>query len=141
MAAIPRPLSLLFRKRTNRTYHIIINKREKSDPAILVHTAPFNAQVGIFGHELAHILDYKEKSNCRMIGFAIGYLNREKRRQTERKTDSLTIAHGLGWQLYHFTDFVFNEADINPKYRMYKARFYMKPEVMYQMIMHREGCE
>ena len=141
MAAIPKPSSLLFRKRTNRTYTIIINKKEKSDPARLVNMAPFNAQVGLFGHELAHILDYKEKSNCQMVGFAISYLNQKKRKQTEWKTDSITVAHGLGWQLYHFTHFVFNEADINPKYRKYKTKYYMKPEALYQMVLRKEGAE
>lgn len=141
MAAIPKPSSLLFRKRTNRTYTIIINKKEHSDPARLLHTAPFNAMVGVFGHELAHILDYKEKSNCQMVGFAISYLNHEKRKQTEWKTDSITVSHGLGWQLYHFTDFVFNEADINPKYRKYKTKYYMKPEALYQMVLRKEGAE
>jgi hypothetical protein len=138
MAAIPRPLSFFFHKRSHRVYTLIINKKEKKDAARLVHTAPFDAQVGLLGHELAHILDYTQKSNCQMVGFAIKYLNKEKRRQTEWKTDSLTVAHGLGWQLYRFSDFVMNQADISPKYRKYKTKYYMSPEALYEMVVMRE---
>ena len=141
MAAMPRTRSLLFNKRAKRSYSIIVNKREKRDAARLVHNSPFEAQVGIFGHELAHILDYTQKTNCQMIGFAISYLNREKRRQTERKIDSLTIAHNLGWELYRFTHFLFNEANISPKYRNFKTKYYLPPDSLYRMIVRREGEE
>ena len=139
MAAMPRPRSLLFNKRAKRSYSIIINKKEKRDAARLVHSSPFEAQVGIFGHELAHILDYTQKSNCQMVGFAISYLGKEQRRQTEYQTDSIAIAHNLGWELYCFTHFLFYEADITPKYRKYKTKYYLQPDSLYRMIVRREG--
>ena len=134
MAALPRVSSLLFQKKNKRSYTIIVNKKENKDPGRVVHSAPFDAQVGIFGHELAHILDYSEKSNCKMVGFAISYLGKEKRRITEQLTDSLTIVHGLGRELYHFSNYLFNEANIHPKYRKYKTKYYMHPQVLFLMV-------
>ena len=133
MAAQPRILSV-FNKRDNRTYKVVINKNPQKEQTQLLYAAPFNAGVGIMGHELAHILDYSFKSGWQLTWTGIRYLGKNYRRTMERQTDSVTIARGLGWQLYHFAYFVMNDANIDDAYRQHKSDFYMKPEEIFEII-------
>lgn len=135
MAATPGVLSVIFRKPAKRTYFIYVNKNKESDRARLVATAPFNAQVGVFGHELAHILDYSQKSGWQVTRLGMRYLRKKNRGAIEHQTDSTAMAHGLDWQVYHYTYFVFNEADISDKYRRYKQEVYMSEEEMLGRIL------
>ena len=51
--------SSMLRSAKNRTYLVIIdNEREGSREALLLKNQPFNAQVGIIGHELSHTVYY-----------------------------------------------------------------------------------
>ncbi len=133
MAAQPRVWSV-FRKRDKRKYKVIINKKVQTDQARLVYAAPFDARVGVMGHELAHILDYSTKSGWQVLWTGIRYLGKKYRRTMERETDSVTITRGLGWQLYHYAYFVIYEAQIDDAYRDYKLDMYLKPEEIYEMI-------
>jgi len=129
MAALPRIFSILY-KRDNRTYRIIINRNTKQ----LIYDAPFDACVGVMGHELAHILDYSTKSGCRLTWIGVRYLGKNYRRKMERQTDLVTIERGLGWELYNFANFIKYEADIDEKYRNYKLDMYMNPEEIFEII-------
>ena len=90
--------------------------------------------VGIMGHELAHILDYSSKSGWQTVWMGVRYLGKKYRRKVERQIDSVTIARGLGWQLYHYAYFVIHEAAIDDAYRQYKLDMYMKPEEIFEII-------
>ena len=134
MAAQPRVLSV-FLNRKNRTYNVIINKNQQKEQARLLHAAPFNAVVGVMGHELAHILDYVSKSGWQLTWTGIRYAGKNYRRQLERQTDLMTIERGLGWQLYHFSYFLLHQADIDEEYRRYKLDLYMKPEEILEIML------
>jgi hypothetical protein len=133
MAALPQILSI-FRNRDKRTYRVVVNKDLRKAPARLIYDAPFNARTGVMGHELAHILDYSTKSGWQMAWTGVRYLGKKYRRKMEQQTDSIAIARGLGWQVYHFSYFVIYESEINEKYRRYKLDIYMKPEEIYEII-------
>lgn len=60
---------------------------------------PLNAQIGVLGHELAHILDYEQKSAAQLIMDGLGYGFYNYRKQFENDTDLRTIRKGLGYQL------------------------------------------
>ena len=133
MAAQPRFWSI-FRCRSRRKYQIIINKDESSQQARLIHAVPFDAKVGVLGHELAHILSYSSKSGWQITWVGIRYLNKKYRKRMERETDSVTISRGLGWQLYMYAYYIIYNADIDDAYRQYKLNYYMKPEEIYQAL-------
>ena len=133
MAAQPRIWSI-FVNRSNRTYKIIINKNPEKEQTQLLYAAPFNAKVGIMGHELTHILDYSTKSGCKLTWTGVRYMGKKYRRELEKQTDSITIARGLGWQLYHFSYFLTQYPDINEEYRQYKLDTYMKPEEILERL-------
>ena len=105
----PRPIST-FRSRMNRRYIVVIdNASPESRAPLILENQPFNAQIGILGHELAHTADYIERGFFGIIGAALCQLSGNCRRNFERDTDLRTIEHGLGWQRYDHSLFVRTE--------------------------------
>jgi len=94
------------RSASNRTYQVIIDsQREGGRGALLLKNQPFNAQVGIIGHELAHSVYYLDRSFLGILGDAICQFS-SCRIQFERATDRRLIDHGLGWQRFDHSSFV-----------------------------------
>jgi hypothetical protein len=93
-----------------RTFIIVIS--DSSMPQIQPIVLPkmdFNAQIGIIGHELSHVVDFKQRSLLSMIGSGIGHLFSSKYvDRFEFRTDSICIAHGLGYQLLAWSTFIRN---------------------------------
>ena len=105
LKSFPDPHSLLVRK---RKYKIVISTKTQQElENILLKKLPLKAQVGVLGHELAHTLDYSQKTVFQIIKIGFLYLfNRNFRVKFEKRTDEITIAHGLGeelltWRLYY----------------------------------------
>ncbi|MEM9076999.1 MAG: hypothetical protein AAGC43_08165 [Bacteroidota bacterium] len=100
-------ISHVFLPKNWRTYVITISKETtESFAPILFSRLPYNAQIGVLGHEIAHILDYKSQTSFQLIGlgFKIGKSSFVDRFEFE--TDERTIAHGLGYQLLDWSIFV-----------------------------------
>jgi hypothetical protein len=85
---------------------------------LLFKNLPEEAQLGILGHLLAHVVQYEKKGLVSMIKLASG----TPERKVEREADVITIEHGLGFELYTFACFVRgipgylgerNEVDVN----------------------------
>ncbi len=106
ISSIPKPLSTV-RSPEKRTYLIRIDtEMEGPRDALLLKNQPFNAQVGILGHELAHTVYYLERSFFGIFADGVCFLLRNCRNQFERDTDVRLIHHGLGWQRYDHSVFV-----------------------------------
>lgn len=94
----------------NRIYHIIIDEylegaEQGGREALLLKNQPFNAQIGIIGHELSHTAYYLDRSFFGIAKDALCQLG-DCRIAFERNTDLRLIAHGLGWQRYDHSMFV-----------------------------------
>jgi len=126
MAARPKILSLL-RAREHRKYVIYFNNNENKMTDILPENLPFDARVGVLGHEMAHVTDYEKLSTIEIIFYGIRYFNRSQRRIIEYRTDSIAVAHGLGYQLQHFAEYV-QSSSISDDYKSYKRDIYMTSE-------------
>lgn len=102
-----RPLwSTLLRSARNRTYLVVIdNYLEGPRSVLLLKNQPFNAQIGIIGHELAHTIYYLDRSFFQIVADALCQLS-DCRINFERNTDRRLIQHGLGWQRYDHAQFV-----------------------------------
>lgn len=100
LASRPTIWSLLVASPKKRRYQIIISTRtiDKLNP-ILLKELPFNAQIGVLGHELAHTAYYIHRSRWAMLGMAIAYLSPSFRNRFEFENDQRCIDHGLGYQL------------------------------------------
>ena len=134
MKSLPR-LDFICRKKRNRVYKISIDNQVRNKKGLLLKEVPFNAQIGIIGHELAHIVDYDSKTAAGIVFLGAEYLFHGKRRQIENRVDELTIAHGLGHQVKDFSGFVLNDEEVNERYLRYKRKFYYTPEQLMQIIL------
>ncbi len=133
MASIPR-LDFIFHPKGNRTYHIYVDNSLKKEKGLLLRDVPFNAQIGVIGHELGHISDYENRTNAGIAILGIGYLLPPFHRKLEHRVDEITIAHGLGYQIEAFSDFVFNRAAVNDRYKKFKRRYYYDSRQLTQLL-------
>ena len=95
---------------------------------------PFNATVGLFGHEFGHVLDYRDKGILQVLNRGLAYTNRKGKRKFEKEIDLITIGRGLGWQLYDWTFYVLNQSKASETYKAYKGDVYLKPTDIEHLI-------
>lgn len=134
MAALPR-VGGFFRSRENRRYTILINYKKNKRKAPLLRNIPFDARVGVIGHELAHIVDYNRKSFVQIIGNGIAYFVSNKfKRNLEHKIDRIAINRGLGKELYTFRLYIEEEAKTTKRYRQFKEKIYLSSADIAELI-------
>jgi len=121
----PTFFSLLFRSKKNRTYVVRIDEFENK---IRVKDAPFNAKIGVFGHEFSHIVDYSQRSIWGVFGRGFAYLSKKKKADFEKHIDRLTIEHHLRTQLYDWAVFVLNSPNGTEEYKLFKREIYLEPD-------------
>ncbi len=132
MASRP-PLKFLFQSNKKRTYNIYINNCNNLKGALFQEMS-FNQQIGITGHEFGHIADYIKMSKWQLFLTGINYLfNREFKRNIESNVDKTTIAHGLGWQLYDFVNYI-NKSTVKAKYLKKKNKYYLNNRQILEII-------
>ncbi len=126
MATRPDPLFFIMQK-SKRRYLILVNDRLSKINNIHFDSLSFNMQVGILGHECAHIAYYTERKTLPLIWDGIRLINPKFKERFEKNTDIEAIKRGFGWQLYAFAKYIQNEADVSERYKAYKRRFYLEP--------------
>ena len=103
----------------------------------MVDELPFDAQIGVIGHEYGHIIDYMSKNFFMVCYTGIGYMFKSYRSKLENKVDNITISHGLGWQIYHFTAYIQLKSDASDEYKKYKKEnYYSKNDLKRQIFRH-----
>lgn len=107
LASRPSPISVLL-PWVKRKYLVVISSKSADFfEGILMHNLPFNDQVGVLGHELAHTLFYLDKNSFQLAWIAYQYeKNGPFHDSFEQDTDKRAVAHGLGHQLYDYAFFV-----------------------------------
>jgi hypothetical protein len=90
----------IFKKPVNRKYLITISNHTlaKLKP-IMLDSLSFNAQLGVMGHEMAHIADYNNRKTFYFIKLLLGHLSKKYIDAFEFENDARTIKHGLGYAL------------------------------------------
>jgi hypothetical protein len=106
LTTIPSFHTVLFSSPKRKYIITIRNLMSKSLQPILFQNLPFNAQIGVIGHELSHVLDFHSKTSFGLIGNGISTLSYKFVDRFEYKTDSICIAHGLGYQLLEWSTYV-----------------------------------
>ena len=122
-----RPTTGSLTRRYNRKYVITIDNDDEKKGVIL-DDVPFNAQIGVIGHELAHIIDYENKGTGSIAKLGINYATGNYPPEFEKSIDKLTIQRGLGWQLFDWADFVLNKSKASKEYKEFKRKSYLIPE-------------
>ena len=111
-------------KHSNRKYIVFIDTNTHNE-SVLLKDVSFNAQVGVIGHELAHIIDFENRSLKSLILLALRYTILNNHAKYERSIDQLTIDRGLGWQTLEFADFMQNKSKASVKYKKFKLANYL----------------
>lgn len=129
MQAQPK-LGTIFKRKSSRGYVIKISRYLKlSHEKVDITTLPFEVLVGWIGHELGHIMDYKDRGTFSMMGFGVRYiLSTRFVLRAERAADLNALKHGLGSNIMKTKNFVLNHADIPSVYKERIKRLYMSPE-------------
>jgi hypothetical protein len=97
----------LFKRREKRAYIITISsKSDKQLTPILFFKLPYNAQIGVLGHELAHVSDFNTKSTLELISLFFKMLSSGFVDSFEFNTDLICINHGLGYKLLDWSKYV-----------------------------------
>jgi len=95
----------LFKRKEIRDYVITISdSTELTLTPFLFKNVSFNAEIGVAGHELAHVADFSRYSFIRLLTHGIKNTSPKYLDRFEFKTDSICVAHGLGYQLLEWSE-------------------------------------
>ncbi len=135
MQAQPRFTSF-FKSKENREYVILINRRIQIEKeAFSMDEIPSDVKVGWIGHELGHIMDYRDRTNVGMIIFGLKYLLSSLFiKEVERTADTYAIAHGMGQYILKTKNFILDNANLSEKYKQRIRRYYISPEEVMELI-------
>ncbi len=122
MAARPKP-GFIFRKPECRKYVIFITDKPDMNAEKIYSQMSYSAQLGVLGHELSHILDYRNKTNLQMLMFATTYIFNKK--SIEAKTDLTAVKRGFGDELIEYTRYIHHSPHVNRKYLLKKKKYYL----------------
>jgi hypothetical protein len=118
----------IFRKKTDRKYILLINDNKGRHKGLELEEITFNARVGWFGHEFAHLYTYQQMSNFGTIVFTLKYLFSNRfTRKVERYTNLVAIKKGLTFQIYQGEQFILMNSALSDTYRrttVYRALTY-----------------
>jgi len=131
------PLWASFIKSKNkRGYIILISRKIQIDHEVFtIENIPSDVIVGWLGHELGHVMDYRERSALGMFVFGIKYLFSVRHlKEVERAADTYAIQHGMGDYILQTKNFILEHAHISEKYKKRIRSFYMSPEEVMHLI-------
>jgi len=125
-----------FKSRENRAYIILISKKiQIENEEFLINEIPSDVMIGWLGHELGHVMDYKDRSSFGMLIFGIKYLfSGAHIKEVERAADTYAIQHGMGDYILETKNFILEHANISEKYKERIRSFYMSPEEVMHLI-------
>lgn len=140
--AVTRPTwAGVFESLKKRHYVVTIsNSTETMLMPILFTQLSFNAQVGLIGHELGHIVQYAEKNTAQLVKYVVNNVSSKYIDRFEYHADSICIAHGLGYQLLEWSSFVRQTMNTEnwcgPDYahRQKKRERYMNPSTILKQV-------
>ncbi len=135
MQAQPK-FSGIFKKRKNRSYFIMISERFNiEDDEFGVKDLPKDVLIGWLGHELGHIMDYRDRKGFNLMIFGIRYLVSQKHiREAERAADTYAVNRGMGEYILATKDFILSHANLSEIYKARIKRLYLSPEEILELV-------
>lgn len=126
----------IFKKRKKRGYIIFINEKFNIEGETFdVTDVPSEVLIGWIGHELGHVMDYRERNGFNMIWFGIRYLTSKNYiREAERTADTYAVNHGLGSEIIATKNFILNHSKLTEKYKDRIKDLYLSQEEILVLI-------
>ncbi len=142
MQAQPK-FSGIFKKKEKRAYVILISLQfQIEDDSFNILDVEDQIMVGWLGHELGHIMDYKNRSALGMLWLGAKYLlSTNYIQQVERQADTYAVMHGMGDYILATKNFILHRSEITEKYRDRIKRLYLSPEEILAMVNNLEKDE
>lgn len=130
-----------FRSKKYREYVILISEKFKiSDKEFSTKDIPSDILIGWIGHELGHIMDYQNRSKWNLIWFVLKYLfSNNYIIEAERAADIFAVSHGMEFYILKTKDFILNNAEITPSYKLRIQKYYLSPEEIMDIVNKRDG--
>ena len=135
--------SSLLNPREKRKYFVFISEKIQIETeSFKITDIPSDVLIGWIGHELGHIMDYKNRSSLGLVWFGLKYLYFPKFiREAERAADTFAVSHGMGKYILVTKDFILNHAHISAKYKARIKRLYLSPEEIMLLINENKNLE
>lgn len=133
MNARPTFGSTLFRKPNKYRFIVRINSYER-DSVIQIKAIPFEALIGVFGHEFCHFLDYRTHKKSHLVERAFDYSSKKRKETFEKEIDRMAISRGLGCHLYKWSTYVLFESNAKASYKAFKRSTYLKPHEILELM-------
>jgi hypothetical protein len=133
MQCRPKPLSVL-RRSEKRKFLMVFNQNMGKSRGVPLNELSFDARVGLFAHELAHIIDYRRKRSLGIMALGFQYATKRGKQELEHAIDRIVIWKGFGQQLYQYATEVINSQSISDDYRERRQIIYLQPEEIKELI-------
>jgi hypothetical protein len=129
-------LSNLFKGKENREYNIFISSRFLiEEEEFSMEEVPSDVLIGWLGHELGHIMDYREKTAMGLVIFGFRYVTSSNYiKEAERAADVYAVNHGMGEYILATKDFILNNSSLSDAYKERIARLYLSPEEIIVLV-------
>ena len=131
----------LFESPRKRHFLVVISdSTEEMLMPLIFKNLSFNTQIGLIGHEVAHVSDFLTMTSLKIIRHAIRSVSAKYIDKFEGNTDAICIAHGLGYQLLEWSSYVRKKMNIvnwdgpDHVHRSKKRERYMNPDVILKSI-------
>ncbi|MFO7864458.1 MAG: hypothetical protein R6U85_10690 [Salinivirgaceae bacterium] len=133
MQCRPKAFSVL-RRKDKRKYLMVFNQNAGKTKGATLNQLSFNARVGLFAHEIAHIVDYQRKRTGKIAKTGMQYTTKRGKIRLEHSIDRLLIWKGLGFQIHAYAKQVLNNQEISDNYRNRRTTFYLQPAEIEELI-------
>ncbi len=126
----------LFKGRNNRSYYIFMSRKLSIEgDHFSMNEVPSDVIIGWLGHELGHIMDYREKSAVGLMIFGMRYVTSSQYiKEAERAADTYAVNQGMGEYILKTKNFILNNSDLSDAYKKRIARLYLSPEEIVVLV-------
>lgn len=131
----------LFHPKQKRKYIILISEKFNIDgKTFYTKDAPHDVLVGWLGHELGHVMDYKERNSFNLVFFGIRYIFLQHHiKNAERTADVYAINQGMEKYILATKNFILNQAGLSGTYLDRIKKYYLSPEDIMQLVKERDS--
>jgi hypothetical protein len=113
---------------------MVFNQNAGKTKGAALNQLSFNARVGLFAHEIAHIVDYQRKHTGQIAKTGMSYTTKRGKVRIEHSIDRLLIWKGLGRQIYTYATQVLKNQKISANYRERRTTIYLQPTEIKELI-------
>ncbi len=135
MQAQPK-VSNLFKGRKHRSYYVFMSSKfaiEKEEFSMA--DVPPEVLIGWLGHELGHIVDYRDKSAMGLVIFGLRYITSANYiKRAERAADTFAVKGGMGEYILATKNFILNHSHLSDSYKARIARLYLSPDEILVLV-------